>query len=370
MFGLAATGLGVIVFLLVAEVVLRFLPVPSGPDVLEVNDGNPILHFVPNRSFTYSRGWSMRGVNRGRTNNVGWIADQAYDSTARTPLLAVIGDSFVEALMLPFAETLQGRMAKDVGSSGRVYGFAVSGIPLSQYLIEAQYAGSVFHPEGMAIVVVGNDFDESLLSYKVTPGSHSFAEGANGALTLSRTDFSRGFARKLLRLSALGRYLIISLSAQNTLANLRARGAKATAFVGNTSASADPKRLADSKRAVDAFLTELPGRSRLAPRAIAFVVDAVRPSIYSLEGAIEAAGSYFGLMRNYFMAEATRRGFEVVDLDPVFAARFARDHQRFEFPDDGHWNALGHEAAAQAIERSAVFRSVFPSVQEPGEPAR
>jgi hypothetical protein len=362
-FRLASSGLTLLLCLLVAEVVLRILPVASSPRTIEVNAANPVMRFPPNLSFTYSRGWKLHSVNRVQTNNFGWISDQPYDPTARSPLLAVIGDSYVEALMVPFAETLHGRMAKDVGPAGRVYSFGISGAPLSQYLVEAEYAASVFHPAGMAIVVVGNDFDESLLSYKVTPGQHSFVESPDGVLRLTRTDVAPRRLGTLVRLSALARYLVLNGAVADAYQNLRVRGPATREFVGNTAAATGPKRLADSKRVADAFLKELPGRSRLAPHAIVFVVDALRPSIYVQGGANQGGRSYFALMRDYFMAEATRRDFEVLDMNPPFVARFARDHVRFEEPYDGHWNSQGHEEAAKAIERSAVFGSIFPTAQ-------
>src|SRR6185503_6428607 len=87
MFGLASSAIALLLCLLVAEVVLRFLPVTSQPRSVAVDAANPVMHFPPNVSFTYSRGWNMRGVNRSRTNNFGWISDQAYDPAARSPLL-------------------------------------------------------------------------------------------------------------------------------------------------------------------------------------------------------------------------------------------------------------------------------------------
>jgi hypothetical protein len=156
--------------LLVAEVVLRFLPRNELPPLLAVNAANPLLRFTPRQTFTYTRGWDFSLVTRGRTNNLGFVNDQDYDSTAATPLLAIVGDSFIEALMVPYAQTLQGRLAALAGSRARVYSFGVSGAPLSHYLVEADYARATFHPSAYVVLVVGNDFDESLLQPGLRPG--------------------------------------------------------------------------------------------------------------------------------------------------------------------------------------------------------
>jgi hypothetical protein len=95
--------------LVVAEVVLRFLPVASGTRTLAVNAQNPVFHFTPNRDFTFSTGWNMELAHRGHMNNVGFVNDQDYDKDDARPLLAVVGDSMIEAAMVPYRETLHGR---------------------------------------------------------------------------------------------------------------------------------------------------------------------------------------------------------------------------------------------------------------------
>jgi hypothetical protein len=64
-------------------------------------------------------------------------------------------------------------------------------------------------------------------------------------------------------------------------------------------------------------------------------------------------------MRRHFMQQAAAGGFEVVDMTPAFAAAFARDGQRFDFPHDNHWNALGHGIVADQIAASRLYRRVF-----------
>jgi hypothetical protein len=109
------------------------------------------MHFALNRNFTYSSDWQFSIVNRGRTNNFGFINPQNYDSASGPPLLAVVGDSYIEALMVPFENTLQGRLARIVGLRGRVYSFGVSGAALSHYLAEAELARLRFHPDGLTM---------------------------------------------------------------------------------------------------------------------------------------------------------------------------------------------------------------------------
>src|SRR3954471_7958189 len=93
--------------LLAAEVVLRFLPVSTGLRSMPVTAAEPVLHFTPNRPFTNSLGWTMHNVVHGRVNNAGFVNDQDY-AREGAPLIAVIGDSFIEAQMVPYGETLQG----------------------------------------------------------------------------------------------------------------------------------------------------------------------------------------------------------------------------------------------------------------------
>jgi hypothetical protein len=131
--------------------------------------------------------------------------------------------------------------------------------------------------------------------------------------------------------------------------------------VGNTAAAADSQRVADSRSVVNQFLAELPVGSGLDPAHILLVLDGVRPNLYNDEDLLLARGTYFDLMRNYLRDSATRRGFEVLDLQPRFIERHRRDGAVFEFPTDGHWNAIGHAEAAAAIRASRVFRNVFGS---------
>lgn len=367
-FALVTVALGFLVPLLLAEGVLRFLPVSNWPSRMPLSPADPMARYRPDTRFVHSLGWNFSSVNRGRVNNAGFVNARDYDSTAATPLLAVVGDSYVEALMVPYDSTVAGRLQRRVGAAGRVYSFAISGAPLSQYLYYAQEASRRYRPSALAVVVVGNDFDQSLVGAGCGAGYHCFRPGADGALELAwlpGAQASRGGrarVNRLLKGSALVRYVF-----GNLLRNGQALGGDPTVvYVGNTPANLDSARVAGSRRAVDAFVDELPRRTGLSPRQITVVLDGPRPQLYDPVDRAWADSTFYGEMRRHLSARARGAGMEVIDLEPRMVARHQATGERFEFPNDSHWSASGHRVAAEALAGSAAFRAAFaapPSTQ-------
>lgn len=357
--------------LVLVEVALRLLPVSDLAGSKPVNAQNPIFRFQENRDFVYSKGWNFSIINRLHVNNDGFVNNSDYLREDPRPLLAVVGDSYIEARQVPFPETLQGRLSDTVGSEGRVYSFAASGAPLSQYLVWAKYAQTTYQPQAMVFVVVGNDFDESLLEYGKRPGMHFFKEASDSSLQLVRVDYPNSLMRRLAGSSALSRYLYINLQLTGLANNLdhwlQAGDNKGAKFIGNTAMDDSPERLDDSKRAVNAFFQELPAATDLPAGRILFVLDGIRAAIYDPTTLVASEASYVGQMRRFFIDAAQSRGYEVIDLQPRFSAAYQRDQMKFEFPIDAHWNGLGHGIAAGAVRASRVFQDIYPAVNLPGK---
>lgn len=366
-----AVTLSTVMALLALEVGLRFFPVSTRRHVQPVNAASPIMHYKPNNDFTFSRGWNFTLVNRGRINNYGFVNDNDYFPAAKTPLLAVIGDSYIDAFMTPFTETAQGRLWDCFNPDYRVYSFSISGSPLSQYLAYTRYVAETFSPKVVAVVVVGNDFDESLYRYKNGPGFHYFKEQPDGGFSFMRVDFNPveqyGYLPGFIGDSALLRYFALNLQASILLNRKHFLWRQpAQQFVGNTSANADSERVELSKKAVDLFLEQMPGSARLEPRNIAFIVDSPRELIYEKGNIEKFADAYFPVMREYFIRQARGRGFTVVDMQPVFVEHYKKHGLRFEYKTDGHWNGLAHGLAAKALSETEVAQSAFAPKKECG----
>jgi hypothetical protein len=357
-FASIAVLIGILASLAGLEIAMRFLPVHTGFRVAPVTAQAPVAHLQPNEPFTFSTGWSFTNVNRGRINNAGFVNDQDYRRQDPKPLLAVVGDSFIEARMVRYRETLHGRLAKALENDFRVYSFAAGGAPMSQYLIWARHAVQDYGARALIINIVLNDFDESYVAYRTSPVYWVYVADADGQLRLRFFEYRQSTLRAVLSKSALARYLMINLKLELFIQTLplwrTAPAPQASAARAQTSAGtpddAEARRMRISLAVIDAFFRDLKAMVELAPDRILFLMD----GFHYPEAAAGGAGGYFDRMRKAFLAKAAGLGYGVVDLDPQFFARYRKTGETFEVADDWHWNAIGHEVAADAV-RSSDF---------------
>jgi hypothetical protein len=355
--GLGVSAATIIAALLLAEIVLRFLPVATGFGSMPVSASSPIFRFQPDREFTFSRDWNLDLANRGRINNDGFINNQDYVKADQPPLIAVIGDSFVEAAMVPYRETFHGRLAASLKDKLRIYSFGASGAPLSQYLVWARYAIQTYRARALIINVVGNDFDESRIEFKSAPGFWYYAPQPDGSLDSKLVDYHPDTLTQTVRHSALLRYLAINLKVQHALAAALVRlqsprNETPSEYAGNTASDASDQRVALSKAAVDRFFQQVQ-QLGVSKQCIVFTLDGFRYPDAEKRG----SGSFFDKMRRYFLEQAAANGLEAIDLDPAFFRRHAATGERFEYPNDAHWNPNGHRIAADALMASKMLTS-------------
>jgi hypothetical protein len=159
---------------LALELLLRLFPVSAGNVKLPVSAAEPVPRYPPHAEFVWSRGWDFARVVYKRTNDAGFFSDAEYLRSADEPTLAVIGDSYVEALQVENADAVDAILRLRPETRDRVYAFGVSGAPLSQYLGFAELARRRYGATAMVFVVVGNDFDESNERNRTSAGGSVF----------------------------------------------------------------------------------------------------------------------------------------------------------------------------------------------------
>ena len=119
-------------------------------------------------------------------------------------------------------------------------------------------------------------------------------------------------------------------------------------FAGNTERKKSLDITLASQRVIDLFLEELKSVTREKP--VIIVIDGDRQDIYAGRN----RDSYFNTMRDNLIEKSSKYSIHIVDMDSVFRDHFQKNRQVFEFPTDGHWNALAHGLAADAVIKRTI----------------
>ena len=367
--GLASISLGVLLPLMLLELILRFLPVSSPPLNVPISATNPIYRKEPNKDFVSSNGGFFDIVTKKHSNNYGFISKRDYFPNTAPPLLAIIGDSKVEAAQVDDDLTLTERLQQKVGKDGRIYSFGFGGLQLPMYLAYARYAQQNFHPNGMVFVIVGNDYDESISKFNNKPNFYFFYPTENGKLIWKLNPYQLKINDRILRYSALYRYFKNNLNGvaqieflrgkiNNLLSSDKTDYDPISKYTGDISTRADTERVQLSKKAIDEYLRLLPEMTGLPSDKILLVVEG-RSYPEELDQS-NAFLTFLDIMREYLIQKAQEGGFEIIDLQTAFIEHFKQNHKRFEFSTDAHWNEVGHQVVAEQIEKSHLFKSLFP----------
>ncbi|HET9474369.1 MAG TPA: hypothetical protein VFO82_10775, partial [Steroidobacteraceae bacterium] len=93
----AAFFAGIGATLVLLEGTLWLLPVIKGTYAADPRPSWPVHTMIPNSRYTYSIGWNLQNIHRGRINNYGYAAP--FDYQPGSGGVAVFGDSYIESLM-------------------------------------------------------------------------------------------------------------------------------------------------------------------------------------------------------------------------------------------------------------------------------
>ena len=159
LIGLVLGGVAAVVL---AELVLQVLPVCSGRTIVGPDQVAAIRRWDANRPYVHSNDWRMEDVQRATTNADGFTNPQIYRADGK-PLIAVVGDSFVEAEMLNYRRTFFGQLDHDLHDQVRCYSFGMARASLAEYVALATYARDHYHPEFMVFNIVQGDVADSEL---------------------------------------------------------------------------------------------------------------------------------------------------------------------------------------------------------------
>jgi len=348
--------------LLAAELCFRFvLPAPDIPAPAYI-DG-VLRHQPGQRGVYWSAPFGQEDVRAPFSINAqGWNSARADYPLARIPgrqRIALVGDSYVEALQVPPQASMAEGLERELGAGAEVFRYGMSGAPLSQYLHMARKAALPARPDVLVVLLVHNDFDES---WRDVPGMHtrSFLRlelGRDGSVAeLPPAPYRQDLAARLRNLSASWRYLAYGRQVRfEALRRLLLPQGQPGRYQANIDVSDLAGREDLDRRATAYIFGRLAAEAAQAGTRLLLVMDGVRGPIEAGEqgeaGGTQARNYGAGALRLNRMAaeEAERLLIPFLDLHPVFAEDFGQRRQPFAFKTDGHWNAQAHALAARAV---------------------
>ena len=333
-----------VLLFIILELFFRFVIPASNPPLSVYRQDEQFINYSNERAeglYTVGKFASIR--TRWTINNDGWNYPVDYTADhGGVPLIAVIGDSYVDTDIVSSDENFPYRLRERIYPEMEVYAFGLSGLPLSQYFHLNRYANNNFDPDIVIVNLIYNDFEESFR--KFNPGSEcwqlvekdsTFSIEPPRQVNISPTTKTW---KKLLYKSAFFRYLH-----RNLLVFQMFKKVERDEVESNVEIVEDMGKRAEIRRGTDFLFGKI--KEVNEGRRLIFVMDAPRPSIYS--GRLEESRV---IWMNEMVGElAEKHGCELIDLTEAMKKDWAENKKEFNPEIDGHWNVYGHQLVADVV---------------------
>lgn len=318
------------------ELLFRALPVSTATNTGYHFDPM-ILTYPAHHRFTMSTGWDLRNAQTLQANNLGFAADRDFVPDSRA--VALIGDSYVEASMLPAALRPGAQLQQLLGPSRPVYAMGTPGAMLLDHAERIRFASERLDVRDFVVFIAAGDVRQSLCT--VSPACLDPRTLVAGEHRRPSPDL----VKRWLRESAFAQYLFSQLKVSLDKLGPSLAALPGSVVPGARSASEAPAR---------------PRTERETPPEVVDLVcqrflDAVRPHVRGrLVLVINAPGDGQVTspqdVENRRLAELViQAGVTVVDMAPIFRDHAARSPLSLDVgPYDHHLNGLGMSLVARA----------------------
>lgn len=325
----------------------------------------PFIYFDPNdkivnfdihgpREGLYTIGPLARRGGKFRINNFGWNNDIDYSKEKPgRKLLAIIGDSYIEALQVDTDKNIAARLRGKLKDKSEVYSFGTAGAAMSQYLQISRYVNKYFRPDIMVINIVHNDFLESLCPFMNVEGYLCMQE-INGKISeapikaftplLERPELFNKMKVFLIIHSSLFRYALINCHLYDTFKNMKANlFGRNGSYNANIDVEFQITQREGIKNATDYILNQFKKENQ--DKYIVFMIDGPRRDIYL--GKFDKSNASW--LNQILKESCSKYALGFLDLSLTFYQKYKSNNRKFNEEDDYHWNEYGHQVAADAL---------------------
>ena len=347
-----------VLFAILEYGIFKFILLPSEIPRLQESTSRHVLKYQPNQNGIWRVGNHVASAYQ--INNQGWNSahkNYAVSKSVGTTRIAIIGDSYIEALQVPFDHSVA-EILESFQPHYQVYRFGISGAPLSQYIEMLENEVLLYEPEIVVINIVHNDFLESLEGKQVSTFSSSFKTWrllpGGEHIEVPPKPYKRNWISLVKSLNVFG-YLVprkgmnIQFYRDLFLERPSTVTTESDKYEVNVAVNTldDPQVL----RIIEIFAKEvnrLVENTTVQPRIIV-IMDGPRGR--SIESCQERQLS----PRLTFLHDNTAlilqsHGIEFYDLWAYFFDKECIEGLNLKVPEDGHWSKSGHLVVAEFLD--------------------
>ena len=289
-----------------------------------------ILTYPAHHCFTAATGWDLKNVQRNCTNNFGFLADRDFVHDPQA--VALIGDSFIEANMLPASERLAAQLEARLAGAP-IYAMGGPGSNLLDYAQRAKFAAAKFGTRTFIFVVERGDVKQSICG---SGNVHGWCIDARTLRPKTAVQAPPSALKRLARESALAQYVFSQLrfDISKTFAKLK------NPAVQRPNAEARDLSLEATAPILNQFLEQL---STIQGGRFLLLIDADRVRL-------SATRSSEGNDLKSLKEAVTAMNATVIDPTVAFREYVAHTGRVLEVgPYDRHWNGDAVRIVADLI---------------------
>jgi len=289
-------------------------------------------------------------------NNMGWNDEIDYITPRDTSkkLIAMFGDSQLEAFMAGLDGNITHFMRDSIGDKYDIYRFGKSGAPFSQYIHMNRYSNKYWEPDILIFLIMHNDFNESIAGIARRTVFNQFSINGNTFEEIPPNHPTNSFLYnavvKANYYSAFFRYLFYNIKVTKFLVNnqtfqkFQAADVKRE-FNANIDVNNVKKYQLIHRNSFDFFVEKC--KEENPSKKLIFLMNAPQRDIY--KGKIKDSSSSV-LWLNTMVGEVCQENeVEFIDLTPIMLEDWEKNHIRFNPEVDGHWNSYAHKIASNAL---------------------
>jgi len=328
---------GILAALVSTEMMLRVLPVSTATLTGYYIHPN-ILTNPPHHQWIMSTGWDLRDAQRMRANNFGFAA--TVDFQPGHAAIGLVGDSYVEASMLSWAERPAAQLELALGSRRPVYALGGPGSSLLDYAERIRWAYDVLEVREFVVLMESTDATQALCD---SGNVHARCLDPETLTPVLRHRSAPGLIKGLARHSALVQYLVSQLKltpARILQAEFWKSGGPSTheakVPVHRRSQAEGAQRIsARQATVIDAAVTEFHRLvDPLPDLRVVFVIDMNRKNL--------EAGRQDPDQSHHVQQRLREAGYAALRGETYYREHLSRSSLRLDMgPHDAHLNATG-----------------------------